>query len=123
MRYLISTLISSLQFSLVALGHRLIERYPLHHKFNPNYSNLKYSRSCISHYCPNESCLNVIFHSSTYKGQKKKTDLLNVLALKNENWLRKESSTRQSIHKTHLAPKNYTKLKSLGLPQSYTVVL
>ncbi len=45
-----------------------------------------------------------------------KNRLIERFGIKNENWLRKKSSTRQSIHKTYLAPKNYTKLKSLGLP-------
>ncbi len=45
----------------------------------------------------------------------KKNWFIERFGVKNENWLRKESSTRQSIHKTYLAPKNYTKLKSLGL--------
>jgi hypothetical protein len=45
----------------------------------------------------------------------KKNSFIERFGIKNENWLRKESSTRQPIHKTYLTPKNYTKLKSLGL--------
>jgi hypothetical protein len=45
----------------------------------------------------------------------KKNRFIESFGIKNENWLRKESITHQSIHKTYLAHKNYTKLKSLGL--------